>query len=65
MLTVSTVVMGLQVHVMSGSKHTKLYTSNIVCHLHLDKAIFKNLKYKFLSPNELESLGMGHRSLCV
>lgn len=40
MLTVSTVVMGLQVHVMSGSKHTKLYTSNIVCHLHLDKAVF-------------------------
>ena len=47
------------------AKQTTLYTLNTVCHLYLNKVVLKKQKFKLSSLNELESLGMGHRSLCV
>ena len=62
MLIVLTVVIHLQVYM---AKQTTLYTLNTVCHLYLNKVVFKKQKFRLSSPNELESLGMEHRSLCV
>ena len=61
MFIVLTVVIHLQVYM---AKQTTLYTLNTVCHLYLDKVVFKKQKFRLSSPNELESLGMEHRSLC-
>ena len=59
MLIVLTVVIHLQVYM---AKQTTLYTLNTVCHLYLNKVVFKKQKFRLSSPNELESLGMELRS---